>query len=318
MKSRQQGHTDVTDFINTLPQNFINEGADLGNNSNPLNSAGGVATVDLRGLGPQRTLVLVDGRRLGNGDPNTLNPNPAADLDQIPAALIERVNVVTGGASATYGSDAIAGVVNFILRKDFQGVEVNAQYGFNQHGNHDGFAQSIESQSGITPPTGSTDNGFRRDLSLVFGSNSPDGNGNVEGYFVYHRQDPVNGSHYDFADCLLVSGACGNSSNSNRFSFGGNDYSVVGNQFLPYPHPGSTPPPTFNSAAYEYAQRDDSRYQGGFLSHYDINDNVKPYLDFSFTDDRTTAAGRALRAFPERQSVLGKQPIRRQLRQSLS
>ena len=54
---QQQGHTDVTDFINTLPQNFINSGSDLGNNSNPLLSAGGVSTVDLRGLGPQRTLV---------------------------------------------------------------------------------------------------------------------------------------------------------------------------------------------------------------------------------------------------------------------
>ncbi len=97
---QQQGHTDVTDFINQLPQNFINSGADFGNNSNPLSSAGGIATVDLRGLGPQRTLVLVDGKRLGNGDPNTLNPNPAADLDQIPAALIQRVDVVTGGASA--------------------------------------------------------------------------------------------------------------------------------------------------------------------------------------------------------------------------
>jgi len=74
-----------------------------------LTTAGGLATADLRGLGPQRTLVLVNGRRLGVADANTANPNPAADLDQIPTDLIERVDVVTGGASATYGSGAIPG-----------------------------------------------------------------------------------------------------------------------------------------------------------------------------------------------------------------
>ena len=285
---QQQGHTDVTDFINQLPQAFINSGADLGNNSNPLGAAGGISTVDLRGLGPQRTLVLVDGKRLGNGDPNTLNPNPAADLDQIPAAMIERVDVVTGGASAVYGSDAMAGVVNFILRRNFQGVEINGQYGFNQHDNHDTYMQQQEAAAGITPPTGSTTNGYRRDLSLIVGTNTPDGNGNVTGYFVYHNQDPVTGAKYDFADCLY-SGGCNNSANSNRFTIGGSQYSVVGNQWLPFPQPGSVPPATFNSSAYEFAQRQDTRYQGGFLSHYDINDHVKPYLDFSFMDDRTTA-----------------------------
>ena len=286
---QQQGHTDVSDFMNQLPQNVINSGQDLGNNSNPLGSAAGIATVDLRGLGPQRTLVLVDGKRLGNGDPNTLNPNPAADIDQIPAVMIERVDVVTGGASATYGSDAMAGVVNFILRRNFQGVEVDGQYGFNQHGNHDTYMQQQEGLVGINPPTGSTTNGYRRDLSLVFGTNTPDGNGNITGYFVYHNQDPTAGGLYDYADCLYGGpGGCDNSPNSNRFTIGGQQYAVVGNSWLPWPQAGQSPPATFNSAAYEYLQRQDTRYQGGFLSHYDINDHVKPYLDFSYMDDRTT------------------------------
>jgi iron complex outermembrane receptor protein len=106
-----QGHTDMTDVLNELPQAGINGGVDFSNTSNPLSAPGGVATVDLRGLGPQRTLVLVNGRRLGNGDPNTTNANPAPDIDQIPTALVERVDVLTGGASAVYGSDAMAGVV---------------------------------------------------------------------------------------------------------------------------------------------------------------------------------------------------------------
>ena len=86
-----------------------------------------MATADLRGLGPNRTLVLVDGRRLGQGSPYTFIQQPAPDLDQIPAGLVERVEVVTGGASAAYGSDAIAGVVNFIMKKNFEGLQINGQ-----------------------------------------------------------------------------------------------------------------------------------------------------------------------------------------------
>ena len=96
---------------------------------------------DLRGLGPNRTLVLVDGRRLGAGSPQTVISAPGPDLDQIPSALIERVEVVTGGASAVYGSDAIAGVVNFIMKKNFEGLQLDAQMGGNWHDNTNGFAQ---------------------------------------------------------------------------------------------------------------------------------------------------------------------------------
>ncbi len=91
-----------------------------------MTTAGGIATADLRGLGPNRTLVLVDGRRLGQGSPYTFIQSPAPDLDQIPSGLVERVEVVTGGASAAYGSDAIAGVVNFIMKHDFQGFQFDA------------------------------------------------------------------------------------------------------------------------------------------------------------------------------------------------
>src|SRR5882724_13712798 len=84
------GKTDITDIISLLPQNFTNDlGQDLGNGTSGLSTAGGVATADLRGIGPQRTLVLVDGRRLGVGDANTGNANPAPDLDQIPPQLVQ-------------------------------------------------------------------------------------------------------------------------------------------------------------------------------------------------------------------------------------
>ncbi|RMF67991.1 MAG: TonB-dependent receptor, partial [Alphaproteobacteria bacterium] len=87
------------------------------------NPGGGVATVDLRGLGSVRTLVLVNGRRVVPSDPLGF-----VDLNNIPAPLIKRVETITGGASAVYGSDAISGVVNFILKDDFEGAEINAMY----------------------------------------------------------------------------------------------------------------------------------------------------------------------------------------------
>ena len=102
------GRADISDVLMQLPQVYNNMmGQDLGNRSSGLTTAGGVATANLRGVGPNRTLVLVNGRRLGAGSPNTAIQSPAPDLDQIPAALVDRVDVITGGASATYGSDAI-------------------------------------------------------------------------------------------------------------------------------------------------------------------------------------------------------------------
>jgi iron complex outermembrane recepter protein len=315
-----QGHTDITDVINQLPQNIIGAANDFGNTSSPLTSTGGFSTVDLRGLGPQRTLVLVNGRRLGVGDPSTSNQAVASDIDQIPLPLLERVDVVTGGASATYGSDAIAGVVNFILKKDFQGIQIDGQYGFNQHDQHNSYVQGLlgtnDPNTGFTAvpvPTGSIRDGYAHDLSMLMGTNFADGNGNVTAYFVYHDQQPVAGSARDFSDCQLVSNGviaapittgveCFGSSNSNRFAavpqtIGAltitppttSRYTVVGNQFLPWPQSGSSPPGVFDFNNFEFLQRQDKRYQAGFLAHYDVNEYVKPYMEFGWMDDRTNA-----------------------------
>lgn len=113
-------HADVTleTFLNTLPQ--VNAGATTTSN-NP--SAGGAAFLDLRGLGANRNLVLVNGRR-----PMVASSGQLVDVNTIPQALIERIDVVTGGAGATYGADAIAGVVNIILKDNFEGVDLRASY----------------------------------------------------------------------------------------------------------------------------------------------------------------------------------------------
>jgi iron complex outermembrane receptor protein len=130
------------DFLNTLPQ--IVPAFDASSN-NPGN---GTATVNLRGLGTVRTLVLVNGRRfVGSG------PAQIVDLNNVPAALVERVDVVTGGASAVYGSDAVAGVVNFVLKDDFEGVEMSASTEFSL-GDLDGQITSFDMTMG-----GNFDNG---------------------------------------------------------------------------------------------------------------------------------------------------------------
>jgi iron complex outermembrane recepter protein len=170
------GKTDLNDLLMQLPQNFNNSlSQDLGNTTTGLTTAGGVATADLRGLGPNRTLVLVDGRRLGQGSPYTFIQQPAPDLDQIPAGLVERVEVVTGGASAAYGSDAIAGVVNFIMKRNFEGFQVDGQYAEDQHDNNNTFAQNAARKAGLNPPTGSITDGRQRSFDMLMGTNFADG-----------------------------------------------------------------------------------------------------------------------------------------------
>jgi len=163
------GTTDMIGLLNTLPQLFMNNVTDFSGTSQVLAGAGGISTADLRGLGPQRTLVLVDGKRLGTGDANTANGNPAPDLNQIPVQLVQRVDVVTGGASAVYGSDAIAGVINFIMKRDFEGVMVDGQYGLDDHSNSNSFMQGLINQAGFSEPPHHVNDGYSRTAAVIVG-----------------------------------------------------------------------------------------------------------------------------------------------------
>jgi outer membrane receptor protein involved in Fe transport len=133
-------------------------------NSNFLTSGVGVATVDLRNLGIDRTLTLVDGRRFVSGLPGS----SAVDYNTIPAQFIERIDVLTGGASAVYGSDAVAGVVNIIYKKNYEGLSFDGQYGAS--------AESDDQQTQI---------------GLTFGTNTEDGRGNIMAYAGYTKQGAV-------------------------------------------------------------------------------------------------------------------------------
>ncbi|WP_160174174.1 TonB-dependent receptor domain-containing protein [Sphingopyxis sp. MWB1] len=133
-----KGITNVADLLNELPQ--ISTGLSNANTSFSFGNIG-LNQVDMRNLGVRRTLTLVNGRRRA-GTPDDSN-FLAFDLSAIPTALIDRVEVQTGGTSAVYGADAVAGVINLILKDDFEGVEAYAQYGMDNSGDYDALSYGL-------------------------------------------------------------------------------------------------------------------------------------------------------------------------------
>ncbi len=126
------GAVNIGDLLSKLPS--ITSSVS-GSNSNSSPQSGGLNTIALRNLGSSRTLVLVDGKRYVSG--MSVGAGYGVDLNTIPTALISRVEVLTGGQSAAYGSDALAGVINIILKKNFEGVEFKAQVGQSSEGDRD-------------------------------------------------------------------------------------------------------------------------------------------------------------------------------------
>lgn len=292
---KAQGTTRVEDLLNSLPQVFADQGGNL------ANGATGTATVDLRDLGSARTLVLIDGKRVQPGDPG----DSEADLNFIPAALIERVDVLTGGASAIYGADAVAGVVNFIMKKDFQGVRLEAQRGIFNHKNDSVFDEVLARRNFENPATNKWD-GQSWDVTAVVGTNTSDGKGNVTAYGTYRQIDPITQAARDFSACALnVSGAndfacAGSSTQANSrvdtrvFDADGNvvsggNFSVdptgTGDTFRPFVAARDQ----FNFNPFNYFQRNDERYTLGAFANYEFNENAEAYTQLMFMDDRTNA-----------------------------
>src|ERR1700732_2690551 len=186
------------DLLNSLPQ--VNSGLTLAANGASVAPLTGTATADLRGIGAFRTLVLINGRRTAPGDPI----NPSADLNTVPSALVKRVEVLTGGASAIYGSDAVAGVVNFILDTSFTGFKLDVEGSINRGSNDHGDLQAIERASGVVPPTGTVYDGGSQDVSAVFGKDLLGGRAHLTAYAGYRRTREVAGSRRDISDCPLT------------------------------------------------------------------------------------------------------------------
>ena len=284
-----QGATRVEDIINTLPQAFASQGSTISN------GASGTATINLRGLGSSRTLVLIDGRRLVPGDPGT----SAADINFIPSTLVDRVDVKTGGASADYGADAVAGVVNFVMIKNFQGVKLDVNYDTYQHDNSNAAGQAANTAHNYPLPSSGVSDGRGYEVSAIIGANAPDGKGNVTAYAAYRQINPVMEGNRDYSACTLsdssgTSLACSGSSTSfpGRFRYistttGKLTSMTLGpnGTFTPY----NSAVNAYNFGPINYFQRPDERHTFGAFADYQIDPKADVYSQVMFADDDSVA-----------------------------
>ena len=256
----------------TNTQNNSNGG---GGASPTLEGGDGAARVSLRGLGVYRTLVLVDGQRLAN-----------ADVNMIPQNMIERVDVLAEGASTTYGSDAIGGVVNFILRKDYQGAELSVNDGISSNGD-----------------------GQRHGAQFTAGANSE--RGNIVLGIDYNHQSPVLATRRDFsAHQLYLSSGVVTPAGSGTIPTGrllvpaakapagcnvnsqGNTYVTLaggtGSSLGDYRCYGGAND-TFNYNAYNYIQTEQTRNNIFLLTNYKLTDNLTFFGDAFY--NHTSSSG---------------------------
>jgi outer membrane receptor protein involved in Fe transport len=268
---------EVEKIIRLLP------GTTPGDGANANNGSVGAATVNLRALGPERTLVLMNGRRMV-----PFNYDGEVDTASIPTALIERVDVVTGGASAVYGSDAVAGAVNFILKENFEGVAL--EYNHSQTAEEDGNKNSI---------------------SLTLGANLDDDRGNIAFSMSWMERDQVllgdrplgllginteDGAGYDqflagepplppIAGCggpNVVESGGSTTAIPTRFQIVGGG-AAAGGQFREDRTIGDQCS-RFNFNPFNFYQTPQDRYSATVIGHYDINESVTAYATASFTN----------------------------------
>ncbi|MDB6046015.1 MAG: TonB-dependent receptor [Gammaproteobacteria bacterium] len=285
-----QGTARAEDLLNSLPQ--LNAGLTESANGAGVAPITGTATADLRGIGSFNTLVLMNGRRLQPGD--SINPSP--DLNAIPTALVKRVEVLTGGASSIYGSDAISGVVNFVIDSYYTGAKLETEYGLNRASNNNRFAQDIERANGVNPRSGATFDGHNLNLSGVFGKDLFDGDGHVVAYAGYRRTPAIFASSRDFSACTLTETATsyrcqldGTTPAGQFVPDGGNGNpltldSATGNSFRPF----DIAQDGYNPAPFQTLARPDTRYNAGFFGHYKIRPTTDAYVEATFSDDRTS------------------------------
>jgi iron complex outermembrane receptor protein len=301
-----EGTTNVETLLNNLPQVTASQ------NNTISNGSSGTATVDLRNLGVNRTLVLIDGKRLGPGDASG-GTGSAADLNFIPSTLVSSVEVLTGGASTDYGSDALAGVVNFKMKRDFEGIEIDQQVGAYQHDQQNGFVQGLLDADHVATPGNQLD-GVNRTSTIIAGANGANGKSNVTVYLTDAHTDPVLQASRDFSDCETIGNGkslfCAGSIISPQGVFIGNVKPgaggvlptgagsasfASGDQFTTNPNGTNTlidttkngGQPLFNFTPINAFLRDDQRYTAGGFAHDQLAPWADIYTDFGFMNDKT-------------------------------
>jgi outer membrane receptor protein involved in Fe transport len=280
-----RGVARIEDMVNILPNVFVSQTAEV------ANGATGTSTLNLRGLGSSRTLVLIDGKRLPFGSPFS----SSANVDMVPARMVERVDVVTAGASAVYGSDAVAGVVNFITKKDFEGFEFDYQYGTNYNANDNGYMQEKLADAEFFDP-GSTTAGAASLMSVMMGVNSEDGRGNITLFGSYEDMQSMIGKDRDTGACTLFGSAdpfCGGSSNFRRYNgtigngVSGTVFQELDGTIVPIDFSRSDV--FYNYGAVNHYQRPVERWNLGASGHYEITDSVEAYFDTTYMNNKTEA-----------------------------
>jgi len=255
------GQTNVEAVLKELPQ--LLPGATAASN----NPGGGVATADLRGLGAVRTLVLVNGRRYVSYDTNQI-----VDLNTIPTALISRVDVVTGGKSAVYGSDAVTGVINFVTRQDFEGVQANGNYRLTDEGD-----------------------GAQYTGGLLLGQNFADGRGNITVYGEYSKRKAIKQSARSYTavtqtddidddgNYYLTAGGSG-SIPATRMNLGGTQYKFTDDGGLE----AYSSSDAYNYASENYLQVPQKRELLFGQAHFDVSDALTLYAEGQYVHNRVT------------------------------
>ena len=255
-------------------------GAAPGIGSATNNGNGGYATVNLRGLGSQRNVVLLDGNRMVTAD-----QSGTVDLNNIPVALLQRTEVLTGGASTTYGADAVSGVVNFITRKDFAGVQANVSNSITERG--DG-------------------NIFMADLTI--GANFDDGRGNAVLSLGYQEADAVYQGARDIS-VFEVGGVSGRAAGSSATSvpttiaIGGtrNQLNAAGTLLVPE-YAG------FNFNPYNIFQTPFKRYNIFAAANYEVSDTVEVYTRGVFSKNQVSTIIAPSGIFGEQLTIPGANP----------
>jgi outer membrane receptor protein involved in Fe transport len=278
------GSTLAEELVNALPQAFPDQGSFISN------EATGTATVNLRGIGPARTLVLINSRRLLPGAVGNMAP----DINIVPTALIDRVDVFTGGASSVYGSDAIAGVVNFILDTDFSGFRIDGQTSVFQHNNRaDADVRDALERSGYPYPSGNSVNGGNSDINVVVGTGFADGRGHITAYGGYRKLYAITEDQRDYSSCAfngrLTSDMldCGGSTISATGTFNTRAILGLGN-FTVGPDRTFVPGvQLFNFAPSNYYQRPGKRWTAGGFASFEFNEAFEPYVEVMYMHDRS-------------------------------
>ena len=235
--------TNAEELIGDLP------GIAPGINSAVNNGSAGFSSLNMRNLGSNRNLILLDGTRLV---PSSLSS--VTDLNIIPVALVERVDIVTGGASSVYGADAIAGVANFVTKRDFAGVDMSASFGLTEEG--DGQR-------------------FRTDVTV--GANFDDGRGNAVLSIGYQNVDPVvQGDRGFSANTVYLDGSFVGSGTAVPTRINGNQYDPATGDLVPTYS-------TFNYAPFNYFQTPLERFNVFGSARYEVTDNIEVYTKGMFT-----------------------------------